>query len=217
MIDSAAGIDPKQPVKISRNRVTNLKTLVPFIALIWVATSGASEPGPTWGFWQAHVENTYCELKREYYIPFRNDPSRYDPSKKGFLTGTAFDRAFIRFMAYAQLRGDDSLGVIRFHLYVYPEDMPNAPATSERIIEATLGGFHGEAKVLSSIHTFSLNEDESTQLLQRFIDSEIVEFELTLANGDMRQFKIYPSGNRTFYVWANMFQTCIETHKGKRR
>lgn len=197
--------------------MTNLKKLVPFIALIWVATSGASDPAPTWGFWQAHVENSSCELRREYFIPFRNDPSRYDPSKKGFLTGTAFDRAFIRFKAYAQLRGDDSLGAIRFHLYVYPEDMPNAPATSERIIEASLGGFHGEGKVLSGIHTFSLNEDESAQLLQRFIDSEIVEFELTLANGDMRQFKIYPTGNRTFYVWANMFQTCIETHKGKKR
>ena len=119
-------------------------------------------------------------------------------------------------MADAQLHGDDSLGVIRFHLYVYPEAMPNAPATSERISEASLGGFHSEAKELSSIHTFSLNEDESTQLLQRFIDSEIVEFELALANGDKRQFKIYPSGNRTFYVWANMFQTCIETHKGKK-
>ena len=71
--------------------------------------------------------------------------------------------------------------------------------------------------MLSNIHTFSLNEDESAQLFQRFIDNEIVEFELIFANDDMRQFKIYPSGNRTFYVWANMFQTCIETHKGKKR
>ena len=34
---------------------------------------------------------------------------------------------------------------------------------------------------------------------------------------DMKQFKIYPSGDRTFYVWANMFQTCIRSHEGKRR
>ena len=209
--------DPKQPFKICRNRETKLKKLVPFIALIWVATSGASGPVPTWSFWQAHVENRYCELRNEFDIPFRNDPSRYDPGKKGFLTGTAFDRAFIRFVADAQLHGEDSLGVIRFHLYVYPEVLPNAPATSERIIEASLGGFHSEAKEVSNIHTFSLNEDESTQLLQRFINNEIVEFELKFANGDMKQFKIYPSGNRTFYVLADMFHTCIKSHKGKKR
>jgi len=215
VIHSTAGIDPKRPLKVCRNRVTNLKKLVPFIALVWVATSGASDPGPTWGFWQAHVYNTYCELSREYYIPFRNDPSRSDPSRRGFLSGTTFDRAFVRFVANTQLHGDDSLGVIRFHLYVYPEDLPIA--SSERIVDASLGGFHSEAKVLSNIHTFSLNEDESAQLLQRFIDSEIVEFELKFATGDVKQFKIYPSGNRTFYVWADMFHTCIKSHKGKKR
>ncbi len=222
ILGQRAAPDPKQPFENCRNRVTNLKKLAPFIALIWVATSSASDPGPSWGaYWQAHVWNTYCELRKEYYIPFRNDPSRSDPSRRGFLSGTAFDQAFVRFVANTQLHGSlippESLGVIRFHLYVYPEDMPNAPATSERIIEASLGGFHSEANEVSSIHIFSLNEDESAQLLQRFIDSEIVEFELTFANGDMRQFKIYPSGDRTFYVWANMFQTCIETHKGKKR
>jgi hypothetical protein len=197
--------------------VTNLKKLVPFIALIWVATSGASDPGPSWGAgWQAHVWNTYCELRREYYIPFRNDPSR-----RGFLSGTAFDRAFVRFAANTQLHGSlippESLGLIRFHLYVYPEDFPIA--TSERIIEASLGGYRSEANVVSNaeIHTFSLNAEESAQLLRRFTDNEVVEFELKFANGDMKQFKIYPSGDRTFYVWANMFQTCIRSHEGKRR
>ena len=195
-----------------------MKKLVPIIALIWVATSGASDPVPTWGFWQANVENTYCELKTEFYIPFRNDPSRSDPGRRGFLSGTAFDRAFVRFWANTQFR-DESLGVIRFHLYVYPEDMPNAPPASERIVEASLGGYRSEANLLTTaeIHTFSLNADQSVQLLQRFTDNEIVEFELTFANGDMKQFKIYPSGNRTFYVWADMFHTCIKSHKGKKR
>jgi len=208
--------DPKQPFKVCRNRVTNLIKLVPIIALIWVAASGASDPGPTWGFWQAHVENTYCELRKEYYIPFRNDPSRSDPSKRGFLSGTAFDRAFVRFTANTQLHGE-SVGVIRFDLYVYPDDMPNA--SSERIVEASLGGYRSEANLVTTaeIHTFSLNAEKSAQLLQRFTDNETVEFELKFANGDLRQFKIYPSGNRTFYVWAEMFQTCIRSHKGKKR
>jgi len=151
--------------------VTNLKKLVPIIALIWVATSGASDPAPTWGFWQTHVYNSYCELSNEYHIPFRNDPFR-----RGFLSGTTLDRAFVRFRADAQL--------------------------------------HGES---AGIHAFLLGVDESTQLLQRFTDNETVEFELKFASGDLRQFKIYPSGNRTFYVWADMFQTCIRSHKGKNR
>jgi hypothetical protein len=199
--------------------VTNLKKLVPFIALIWVATSGASYPAPNWlADWQALVENTHCELRKEYHIPFRNDASRSDRNRRGFLSGTAFDRAFIRFTANTQFH-DESLGVIRFHLYVYPEDMPTAPATSERIIEATLGGYRSEVNDVSieKMHIFSLSADESAHLLQRFTDDEMVEFELKFANGDLRQFKIYPSGDRTFYVWASMFQTCIETHKGKKR
>ena len=191
-----------------------MKKLVPFIALIWVATSGASDPGPTWGFWQAGVLNTYCELKKEYYIPFRNDPSRSDPSRRGFLSGTAFDRAFMRFTANTQLHGTEPLGTIRFSLYVYPEDPPRE--TSERIKEASLGGYRSEVNVLSGIHTFSLNADESVQLLQRFINNERVDFELKFSNGDEKQFRIYPSGDRTFYVWAEMFQTCIRTHKGKK-
>lgn len=197
--------------------MTNLKKLVPFIALIWVATSGASDPGPTWGFWQARVYNTYCELGREYYIPFRNDPSRSDPSRRGFLSGTAFDRAIVQFRANTQLNGE-SLGVIRFSLVVYPEDMPTAPATSERIIEASLGGYRSEAILLTTaeIQGFILSADESAQLLQRFTDNEVVEFELKFANGDVKQFKIYPSGG-TFYVWADMFHTCIKSRKGKKR
>ena len=201
-----------QTFKVCRNRATKLKKLIPFIALIWVATSGASDPSPTWGFWQTHVWNTYCELKKEYYIPFRNDASRSDPSRRGFLSGTAFDRAFVRFTANTQLHGTEPLGTIRFSLDVYPDDCPIA--NSERIIEASLGGYRTEANVVSNaeIHQFSLNAYEYVQLLQRFTDNEVVEFELKFANGDKRQFKIYPSGDRTFYVWADMFQSCSRSH-----
>ena len=124
----------------------------------------------------------------------------------------------MRFRAYTQFHGE-STGVIRFHLEVHPEDMPTAPATSERIIEASIGGYRSEAKLLSTaeIHAFLLSVDESAQLLQRFTDNEVVEFELKFANGDVKQFSIYPSGDRTFYVWADMFQTCIKSHKGKKR
>jgi len=207
-----AAFDPKQPFRICRNRETKLKKLVPFIALIWVATSGASDPLPTWGSWQAHVVNTYCELSMEYRIPFRNDPSR-----RGFLSGTTFDRAFVRFRASTQ-QPAESLGVIRFHLSVYPEDPPTR--TVERIVDATLGGFRSEAIMFNYARTpqnFLLGEDESAQLLQRFINNERVDFELKFANGDEKQSTFYPSGDRTFYVWAEMFQTCIRSHKGKKR
>lgn len=194
-----------------------LRKLALLLLLICCATSIASDPAPGWGAgWQAHVWNTYCELGREYHIPFRSDPDR-----RGFLSRTAFDRAFVRFVANTHLHGDlippESLGVIQFHLYVYPEDFP-LPA-SQRIVRASLGGYPSKANVVSNaeIHIFSLEEDESAQLLQRFIDSETVDFELSFANGDQRQFRIYPSGDRTFYVWAEMFRTCIRTHKGKKR
>jgi hypothetical protein len=202
---------------IAAMRQISSRVLALLFASLWVATAYASDPSPGWGSgWNAHVRNTYCELRREYHIPFRNDPNR-----RGFLTGTAFHKAFIRFVANTQLLGNlippESLGVITFHLYVYPEDFP--VAASEMIVEASLGGVRTEANVVSNaeIHIFSLDEDESAKLLQRFIDNEVVDFELILANGDKKAFKIYPSGDRTFYVWADMFQTCIESHKGKNR
>lgn len=194
-----------------------MRKLVLLLLLTWCASSIASGPGPGWGVgWQTHVWNTYCELRREYYIPFRSDPDR-----RGFLSGTAFDQAFVRFAANTQIYGDlippESLGVIQFHLYVYPEEFP--VPSSQRIVRANLGGHPSEANVVpnAEIHIFSLEADESAQLLQRFVNNEIVDFELTFANGDQRQFSIYPSGDRTFYVWAEMFRTCIRTHKGKRR
>ena len=100
----------------------------------------------------------------------------------------------MRFTANTQLRGE-SLGVIRFHLEIHSEDLK---ATSERITEANLGGYLGEGNTLSEIQSFSLNAEESMQLLQRFTDSEVVAFELKFASGDTRQLNIYPSGDRTF-------------------
>ena len=193
-----------------------MKRLVLVFGLIWVIAANASDPAPGWGAdWNAHVWNTYCELRREYYIPYPSDKER-----RGFLSGTAFDRAFVRFAANTRSHGDlipkESLGVIRFHLYVYPDDFPIAE--TERILEARLGGFHSEVDVISNaeIHVFSLEENESAILLQRFIDNDAVEFELNFATGDRREFKIYPTGDRTFFIWAEMFNTCIRENTSEK-
>jgi len=113
----------------------------------------------------------------------------------------------------------DSPGVIRFSLTVYPEDMPTPPAAPERIVEASLGGFPSEAILLTTaeIQVFLLSAGDSARLLQRFTDNEIVEFELKFKNRDVKKFKIYPTGYRTFYVWASMFQACIRSRKGNLR
>ena len=209
----------KQPFKNSRNGGPELKKLTLLITFLWLVPATASDPGPSWGAgWQANVWNTYCELKRQYYIPYQSDPD-----KRGFLSGTAFNQAFVTFMARAdtQLHSSfatpESVGVVYFHLYVYPESRP--VADDQRIVEASIGGYTSEANVVSNaeIHIFSLSEDQSAQLLQRFIDNEVVEFELIFANGSAKPFKIYPSGDRTFYVLADMFRACIRSHKGKKR
>ena len=208
--------DRLRSLRICLDMTIHLKRLVLIPALIWANAVNSSDPAPGWGAdWQAHVTNTYCELRREYYIPYKDDPDR-----RGFLSGTVFDKAFVRFVADTRLHGDlipaDSLGVIRFHLYVYPADFPIAE--TEKILAATLGGFHSEARVVSNaeIHTFSLGEQESARLFQWFIDNEAISFELELANGEEREFKIYPTGNRTFYVWAEMFNTCIRENTAEK-
>ena len=186
-----------------------MKKQVPLLVFFLVATTDASDLAPGWAHgWNAYVWNTYCELRREYHIPNLDDPDRW-----GFLTGTAFNKAFVRFSANTRLHGDlipkDSLSVVQFHLYVYPESFP--VADSDRIVAAELGGFRTAANVVSNaqIHVFSLDRDDSMQLLNRFIKNERVDFRLHFADGAERQFSIYPSGDKTFYVWAEMFKTCI--------
>jgi len=68
----------------------------------------------------------------------------------------------------------------------------------------------------AEIHVFSLEENESAILLQRFIDNDAVEFELNFATGDRREFKIYPTGDRTFFIWAEMFNTCIRENTSEK-
>jgi hypothetical protein len=127
-----------------------------------------------------------------------------------------FDRAFVRFTANTRVHGDlilsESLGVIRFGLLVYPDDFPVPEVKG--IVAANIGGFEVIAKVVSAaeIHSFTLREDESLLLLERFTNNEVVDFTLTFASGDEKRFKIYPSGDRNFYVWAEMFRTCIREH-----
>jgi hypothetical protein len=105
------------------------------------------------------------------------------------------------------------LDVLRFDLYVYPETQPVPEA--EKILSANLGGFEAEASIVSmaEVHIFSLGEDEANLLLQRFMDNEVVDFELRFANGNEAKFQICPSGDRNFHVWEAMFRTCVRANR----
>lgn len=113
----------------------------------------------------------------------------------------------VRTQLHGELIDSISLDVIRFHLYVYAEDF--LVPRHARITRASLGGYLREPVVspITETHVFSLDESESAELLERFTDNEVVDFELIFANGDVRTFRIYPSGDRTFYVWAEIFRS----------
>lgn len=190
-----------------------MKTYSLLVALLLSASSLGSEPMPSWGAgWSANVWNTYCELRRTYHIPYPADSQR-----RGFLAGSMFNSAFVRFAKTTRTHGSvitkDELDKLQFSLYVYPEGH-SLPA-EQKILSANLGGFEAEARVVSAadIHIFSLPEHESSRLLQRFLAHEVVEFVLRFANGKEATFAIHPSGDRNFRVWEAMFQTCVRENR----
>lgn len=186
-----------------------------FVFLCALSVSGASlaaDPQPSWGAgWSANVWNTYCELRRTYNIP-----SSSDPSQRGYLSGTAFRTAFVRFTTMTRTHGnlitEDQLDILEFALLVYPAN--HTVPESARILSANLGGFEAEPDIgpVEEIHTFSLDEQESFLLRQKFLNNEVVDFTLRFASGEERQFSIYPSGDRNFHVLEAMFQACIQNN-----
>jgi hypothetical protein len=191
-----------------------MRVLILILTFVLSSPVLASDPAPSWGAgWSVNVENTYCEIVRRYSIPFVSDVTR-----RGFLSGTMFNAAFVRFTTTTKTHGNvitpDQLDKLRFDLYVYPETQP-VPANS-RIVSASLGGFESDANVVSraEIHIFSLDESESFLLLQRFMNFEVVDFELRFADGSTSEFQIYPSGNRDFNVLEGMFRECVRLNRG---
>ena len=196
----------------SRSRLMPIKIAILLVAI--VVTLGpatyASDPMPTWASdWSAHVWNTYCALRLEYTIPIRRNPER-----RGFLAGRSIDRLFARFAASTRthfgLIPEEKLFKTRFELHFYGED-GHPVAEDDQILSAKIGEFemNSPADPNAWILTFSLDEDKTLSLLQRFNDNEVVEVAVRFADGEERRSKIYPSGDRNFHVWAEMFKTCI--------
>lgn len=178
----------------------------------------ASDPFPTWSNkWDANVWNNYCELRLDYYLPYRSDPQR-----RGFLANRSFDRLFAQFAASTRthfgLIPEENLFKIRFGLFFYGED-GHDPAPEDRVMAAKIGGFKlspRETQSVAGILAFSLAEGESLLLLEQFTQNKTIEVAVVFADGEERQSKIYPGGDKDFRVWAEMFRTCIRENVGPR-
>ena len=196
------------------------KTAIQRIIFLILASvvAEASDPMAGWSHrWSANVWNTYCELKLDYSIPFRRDAMR-----RGLLANTGYDAAFARFAATTRMHYDlypeEELFRVRFQLHIYGEN-GELPAPDSRISSAKIGDFELDPPKNTEfwIHNFSLDEEATSTLLSVFRANERVEVIIRFANGEERQSKIYPSGDRDFHVWEAMFETCIQKNVGQRR
>lgn len=187
-----------------------LSVLLLGISVTLFSAANASDPAPMWNFkWSAHVWNTYCELRLEYAMPFKEDPER-----RGLLAGRAIDRLFASFAASTSthygLIPEDLLSKTRFHLAFYGEDGNHVPE-DDRILSVKVGEF--QMSLLTDqnawIQSFGLDEDDASSLLQVFSGNQKVEVVVLFADGEERRSTIYPSGDKDFHVWAAMFKTCI--------
>lgn len=188
-------------------------TKIPVLLIATVLAVGrasyASGPLPMWeSKWSAHVWNNYCALNLEYSIPNRRDRDR-----RGLLAGRSLDRLFIRFSASTRSDGlipVESLGKIRFELFFYGED-GHVPAVNDHVVLAKFDEFKMVKKESRNdwIESFWLSERDSLSMLEKLSDHEAVELIFQFADGETRKSKIYPSGDRDFHVWTEMFKTCI--------
>ena len=189
------------------------KTAISLLAACLVVdlAATASDPAATWSHrWDANVWNTYCELKLDYYLPYRNDPQR-----RGFLANRSFDRLFAQFTASTRthfgLVPEEELFKIRFGLLFYGENGRD-PEPEDRIMAASIETFRLSPREKQSVHgilAFGLAERESLLLLEQFKLNKTIEVNIVFADGEERSTKIYPSGDKDFFVWAEMFKTCI--------
>jgi hypothetical protein len=214
--------DPMQTVRfctIDGFHMLN-KSAIRLIVFLFLASivAEASDPMPGWSHrWSANVWNTYCELKLDYYIPFRRDAMR-----RGLLANTGYDQAFVRFASTTRMHYDlypeEELFKVRFQLYIYGENGV-LPAPESRILSARIGDFELDPPENAEfwIHMFSLDEEATSKLLGVFRANERVEVTIRLANGEERRSTIYPSGDRDFHVWEAMFEACIRKNVGPRR
>lgn len=182
--------------------------------VVSVDATFASNPAPSWGSgWNAAVTRLHCEINRNFSIPMR------EHTGKGFLDGTPYRGAKIRFFSYTRTHGDivrqEDLGVTRLQLLLHP--MYSATDQADWILRASLGGFEAKPKSHNDNQRNSLwlPPDESSALFEKFMRSEVVQFSIKFRNGKETSFQIYPSGNRTFPVLAAMFETCIATNRDK--
>lgn len=189
-----------------------LATLLIAFVFFWGHISAfASDPPTAWSKrWDANVWNNYCELKLDYEIPFRKHVER-----RGFLANTGYDKAFVRFTAmtgtHYGLYPEAELSRIKFQLSVYGEN-GELPPPIDRVASAKIGDFelHQPNDAKYGIHTFLLDEEATSTLLDIFRANERVDVVVRLASGDERVSTIYPSGDRDFHVWEAMFNTCID-------
>lgn len=185
------------------------------IILFLSFNSYASDFVPNWVGWRIDAHGIGCGLIKDYYIPYKERPIL-----QGFLAGTKFHRAHMRFTANTFTHGDliteDELGVIKYRLQI--ESTTPHIKDNEKISKAVLGGYVSQPWTLpdDDYHIFSLSEKESLGLLQKFERNENVDFSLIFANGETRTFTVFSSGNFNGHVWVAMFKTCIKEHVRKR-
>ncbi len=182
-----------------------LQILVVVVLTSACMVAGASDPMPGWSHrWSANVWNTYCELKLDYSIPYRRDAMR-----RGLLANTGYDRAFVRFAATTRLHYDlypeEDLFKVRLHLHIYGEN-GELPAPDSRILSAKIGDFELNPPENTEywIHMFWLDEEATSELLSEFRANKRVDVVIRFINGEERESKIYPAGDRDFHVWEAM-------------
>jgi hypothetical protein len=202
---------------IQRFKVFYLRNLVIIFSLFCPVFAHASDPGLNWGTaWTINVFEQYCSLIRSYRISVPSDPAR-----RGFLSGTIYNGASLRFTGNAEIISDDAnaddLGGMQFYLTISAADWP--VETEKLIIAADIGGINVVPFVSPKTgeHNFVLDPDRALLAYQQFMDSGAVQFTLYFSNDETRQFSVRSLPKGRFKLWAAMFQTCIRENRDQLR
>ena len=170
------------------------------IFLSALAQSSATFLEPRWeGEWAPKVNAVKCELNRKFVIP---DEGR---TGKGFLSELPYRGARISYEHYFDgIEKNFRVDQLYFGLIPETSEIPD----KYKISVVKIGDFIKAPDNRIGNNFVRFDESLSEKILKKLLQFDVIPVSVTFINGEIREFNLYPSGNRNFHVLVAMFEAC---------
>lgn len=201
-------------IEICARQGTAIKIALLLSLIFTSGLASASGFGRNWEDWRLSISPNRCMLKRSYYIHSRD---LLNSSRRGFLSNSPYTGAHVRFdvttsMPYSEYPAS-KVGRVYFVVQIVAG---YGASYEDRVIGVDIGSFSIDARYGVSNRGRSddywLSAEQTQVILSRFEDNEAIIVTFSLASGVQLSSTLYPPGNKNFYVWREVFETCAQVN-----